>query len=28
VANLEMLGEALLDFQTIADLTTWLQQHA
>jgi predicted transposase YdaD len=27
VTDLETLGEALLDFQTVADLTAWLQQH-
>jgi predicted transposase/invertase (TIGR01784 family) len=27
VTELETLGEALLDFQTAADLTAWLQQH-
>jgi predicted transposase YdaD len=27
VNDLETLGEALLDFQTVADLTAWLQQH-
>jgi predicted transposase/invertase (TIGR01784 family) len=27
VNELENLGEALLDFQTVADLTAWLQQH-
>jgi predicted transposase YdaD len=27
VEQLESLGEALLDFQTIADLTTWLDQN-
>ena len=26
VTDLEALGEALLDFQTVADLTAWLQQ--
>jgi hypothetical protein len=26
VTELENLGEALLDFQTIADLTAWLEQ--
>jgi len=25
--QLELLGEALLDFRTIADLETWLQNH-
>jgi predicted transposase YdaD len=27
VTDLETLGEALLDFQTVADLTAWLQPH-
>jgi predicted transposase YdaD len=27
VLELEALGEALLDFSAIADLTTWLQAH-
>ncbi len=27
VTDLETLGEALLDFQTVANLTAWLQQH-
>ena len=26
VTDLEALGEALLDFQTVADLTAWLRQ--
>ena len=28
VPQLEDLGEALLDFSTIADLTTWLENHS
>ena len=27
IAQLEILGEDLLDFGTIADLTTWLENH-
>ena len=27
VTELEALGEALLDFQTVADLAAWLQQN-
>jgi predicted transposase YdaD len=27
LAQIETLGEALLDFQTMTDLTTWLAQH-
>lgn len=28
VIQIEALGEALLDFQSIADLTTWLDRHS
>ena len=28
VAQLDQLGEALLDFSALADLTSWFEQHA
>lgn len=28
IADLENLGEALLDFSELADLVTWLQAHS
>jgi len=28
IDQLEQLGEALLDFKTLADLTNWFEQHA